>query len=453
MRAKRERAAVRMAICLVWVLVLSACASGDDEAATTGDGGTTDATEAPVAEESDESTEDPAEEADGSQESSGGAAPGVSDDTITWGVVTDVSGPTNATQVPWQEGLQAYIDQVNEAGGVHGRQIDLVVEDDQFDVALGQQAVERLTDFPVFGMSGINNSSLQVAVADQVRDGDIPVVGSISTTRDIVAPFNPSYFASWCSYADMADVAVPYMAEQTGADAPRVVAAALDVASGVEWTGEVSRVVESLGGEVLEILQPTGAVDASAEAREIESFAPDFVAVHGSAPSAQSLLTAMAERGLSDTPTIGIANIAVASIWEDLAGIDQQMGENFQVVHCYTPPAAADADANAELVAAAEEAGLTTEAMFTGGWLVGTVVVEGLEAAGPDPTREAFIAGLEGTTIDTGGLSAEVAYSADDHQAFQTTRPYRYDYDAGQLVPVGEFADYADLVTDAYQQG
>lgn len=442
MERKMHRLAVRLGLPLVLVLVAAACSNGggtDGSGGSTGGGGgggggTTDSSDGGS------DYEDP--------------SIGVYASRIDWGVVTDLTGPTTATQVPWSTGLQAYIDFVNEQGGVHGRQINLVMEDDQFDIAQGQQAYERLVNYPVFGLSGINNSGLQVAIADQIRNSEIPTVGSITTTRDIVAPFNPYYFASWCSFADMADVAVPYMADLTGStDGPRVVAAALDVASGVEWTDEVERVVQLLGGEVTKILQPAGAVDASAEARAIEAFAPDFVAVHGSPPSAQALLTAMAERGLSSTPTIGIANIAVGSIWQDLANVDQEMGESFHVMHCYTPPVVADADANADLVQAATATDMLGQPMFTGGWLVGSVIVAGLEAAGPEPTREAFIAALEGAVIDTGDLSADVAYTSDDHQAFQTTRPYRYDYDANQFVPIGEYSDYEDFITDAYRQG
>jgi branched-chain amino acid transport system substrate-binding protein len=63
-------------------------------------------------------------------------ADGVYKDRIDWGVMMDLSGPTAASEVPWTNGVKAYIRKVNEAGGIHGRQINLLIEDDRYDTAL-----------------------------------------------------------------------------------------------------------------------------------------------------------------------------------------------------------------------------------------------------------------------------------------------------------------------------
>ena len=53
---------------------------------------------------------------------------GVYADRIDWAVLMDLSGPTAANEVPWTNGVKAYIRKVNEEGGIHGRKINLLVE-------------------------------------------------------------------------------------------------------------------------------------------------------------------------------------------------------------------------------------------------------------------------------------------------------------------------------------
>jgi branched-chain amino acid transport system substrate-binding protein len=50
------------------------------------------------------------------------------------------------------------------------------------------------------------------------------------------------------------------------------------------------------------------------------------------------------------------------------------------------------------------------------GYAAAQLVVEGLKRAGPDLTRERFIAALEGLKDWTGGLLPPISYSATDHR-------------------------------------
>jgi branched-chain amino acid transport system substrate-binding protein len=54
---------------------------------------------------------------------------GVTDTEIRIGGVHDLSGVFAAVSTPAVNGANMYFDMVNEAGGVHGRQIRYIVED------------------------------------------------------------------------------------------------------------------------------------------------------------------------------------------------------------------------------------------------------------------------------------------------------------------------------------
>ena len=57
------------------------------------------------------------------------ATQGVSDSEVVVGSLNDLSGPFAAFGAPATKAAQLYFDEVNAAGGVHGRTIRFVVED------------------------------------------------------------------------------------------------------------------------------------------------------------------------------------------------------------------------------------------------------------------------------------------------------------------------------------
>lgn len=58
---------------------------------------------------------------------------GVTDDTITVGMLTDLSGPFAAGAAIQVTQTQAYYDQVNEDGGICGRDVEVQVQDHGYD--------------------------------------------------------------------------------------------------------------------------------------------------------------------------------------------------------------------------------------------------------------------------------------------------------------------------------
>jgi ABC-type branched-subunit amino acid transport system substrate-binding protein len=76
-----------------------------------------------------------------------GAVPaaGVSDAEIVLGTHLDLSGPTAAGMPQIRNGMQMRIDEANESGGVHGRKLRLIVEDNALQPAQAVRAVQKLT--------------------------------------------------------------------------------------------------------------------------------------------------------------------------------------------------------------------------------------------------------------------------------------------------------------------
>jgi ABC-type branched-subunit amino acid transport system substrate-binding protein len=59
------------------------------------------------------------------------AVPAFAQDKIVIGVTAALTGPAAGTTAPPVEGLRIYVDRVNAAGGINGKKIELILQDDQ----------------------------------------------------------------------------------------------------------------------------------------------------------------------------------------------------------------------------------------------------------------------------------------------------------------------------------
>ncbi len=76
--------------------------------------------------------------------SAGAQARGVTDKEIVLGTHLDLSGPVAAGMPHIRNGMQMRIDEVNEAGGINGRKIRLVVEDNAGQPQMAVRATDKL---------------------------------------------------------------------------------------------------------------------------------------------------------------------------------------------------------------------------------------------------------------------------------------------------------------------
>jgi branched-chain amino acid transport system substrate-binding protein len=383
----------------------------------------------------------------------GGGGGGSSGGPIEVGAIVDLTGPTAPVQTPFLHGIEAYVKRTNDAGGIGGRQIKILTEDEKYDVQAGLLGYKKLVnqDRVVALVGSLNNSSFQVAALKQVQRDRVPVVGAESTTKEALSTFNPYFFAMQCSYADQADVAVPYMAQKTRASAPKVAVISLDVSSGFEWANLVKERVQKAGGQFLgHFTIPPTATEADAQVQKVAAGKPDFIALHGSSDTAISVLKSMQKLGLTQTPMIGIFATGSTNVYQ---AAPRATASNFQTVNCYTPTDVKEPGTD-EMVQAGRRYGYAkdvTNTNFVNGWVVGQTFVAGLKKAGSTIDRASITKGMEQVRdLDTGGLSPTVTFGPRDRSGINVVRPYRYDYGKQKLVAVGEYSDYEKYITNEY---
>lgn len=99
---------------------------------------------------------------------------GITKDTIKIGRHFALTGP-GAVGGPTTAAIEASIEKVNAAGGVHGRKIELITRDDQFNPAVASQVVRELVERDkVFAMFNGLGTAQSAAVFDYLISKKVP---------------------------------------------------------------------------------------------------------------------------------------------------------------------------------------------------------------------------------------------------------------------------------------
>ena len=379
---------------------------------------------------------------------------GVTKDTINYGMIYDQTGPQTVAQTPWAHGFLTQINKANDAGGINGRKVKILDEDDKGEVPTGVAAYKKLvSQTPVVGISGINGSSIQEAVLASVMKDNMPLVGPQSTVKGGLVPLHKSIFYIVPPYSDQADVIMDYMAKRTGKTAPKVAIFRLTASSGIEVGELITARVKKAGGTITSDQQmDVTATSADAQAQKIVSSKPDWILVH-SAPTQAAALMKSLQKLNAKIPLISTFAAGGPTAY---GAVPKEFGDEYQYT-APTTPSDIDVPGTAALVADASKYGYSDEAgnsSFVIGYLSGLAAVTGLKNAGADLNRKSYIAGLEKiSNLDTGGISEPIGYSATDHTGLSATRPYKYNYDTKKFEAVGEFSDYSGAITNEYAGG
>lgn len=128
---------------------------------------------------------------------------GVSNDKILLGQAAVFSGPAAQLGIQMRNGVKAYLDHVNERGGVHGRKIELVTEDDFYESSRAPAASRKLIEeHKVFALIGYVGTPTGVVHLPVVTQAKVPLVGMFTGAEVLRVPFNRYVFHVRASYYD-----------------------------------------------------------------------------------------------------------------------------------------------------------------------------------------------------------------------------------------------------------
>jgi len=106
------------------------------------------------------------------------ASPALADDTIKFGLVAAMSGQSAKSGEAIVRGLSLAIDEINTAGGVLGKKVELVVRDDESNPAKGVVAARELVQREkVAALFGGLDTPVSIAIVPFANQSKVPFIG------------------------------------------------------------------------------------------------------------------------------------------------------------------------------------------------------------------------------------------------------------------------------------
>lgn len=379
-------------------LLIAACGNDDD---SSGDGAT-DATEAP------QTT---------AGESSDTTAEAASGDPIRIGAVLSVTGPASTLGDQEAKALELRAEQINEAGGIEGRPIELQIEDDE---SSPDRAVEvtrsLLSDFEPHAIVGGSVTATCYAMKPVTEEAEIV---QFCLSGAPVPPDHPFYFSAMSQqHRWLGDLPLHWMEEQ-GYES--VACLATDDASGQQYIQTVEGAaagagLEAGGTEVYGVQD----VDVSAQLTSIRGNNPDIVYSCTSGKPVVPALQGAQQVGL-DVPFwlgSGSASLDVAGLIKDLlpeAGVFTG-GEKIQVYE-QLPDNDPQKEAITEFAMAYEEAHGKRPDLFAAAAVDALdMLSQSIAALGGDPAGSDLATYME-DEVDHTGLQLIYDFDAENHRS------------------------------------
>jgi branched-chain amino acid transport system substrate-binding protein len=120
---------------------------------------------------------------------------GVTSDTVTIGAHGPITGPAAYIGLAGRDGMLLAIKEINAAGGVNGRKIVAVFEDDGHSPTKALAAVKKLVEQDkVFAVMSVGGSNATVGAVDYMKEKGVPYYVSIASAPQVTWPHARNLF-------------------------------------------------------------------------------------------------------------------------------------------------------------------------------------------------------------------------------------------------------------------
>jgi branched-chain amino acid transport system substrate-binding protein len=347
-----------------------------------------------------------------------GNEPGVTADSIRIGSFGALTGAGYLYGKLPMNGVEVVFDEVNAAGGIHGRKLQLVREDDRCDAAAAIAAIQKLVhQDQVFALIGGGCSNATFAAREAIETAKIPTLVFASVHDGITVPPAPNIYSTALTSSIESEAQVLF-AQQQGAK--RIAIVSMKDAWGRARYAPLMEILKAKGITLVadEELSPD-ANDATAQVLRLKAANADAV-IMVLYPKPAAVYIRDAQKLGFKPLNIGQSGIADPAAFEEQVGVPGATASFRTISQVKFTPEDPAMDKWRKLV----------ETKFPGDRLsvynlfgIGSaqVLVEALKRAGPDLTREklqAAFATIKGfnTEVHPGPITCSVS----DHRCHKS---------------------------------
>jgi branched-chain amino acid transport system substrate-binding protein len=342
------------------------------------------------------------------------AEPGVTPDTVKIGMFAPMTG-TSAIFGRYTIGAQAYYKMINAQGGVNGRKIEVMLEDDACNPSTAVAATKRLvSQDEVFAVHGGVCTAAVMAVKKELARENVPFMNLGAAGASLVDPIAPNLFSPLPNTTVVAQTLVNFAMSRPANKRLAIISHPDDWGKS-QLDPAVQMLKEKYNIEFVEnVTMERGATDITPQILKLRASKPDVV-LSFLYPTETAIFVRSAHKFGLDAPLLG----CFGAPYEDTVRRvdDPDAVKNLYIFHALG--GSADGAEMTKWVEMVRKYGTPDGAIGDydlSGIGGAQAVVEALKRAGPDLTREKFINALNSLkNFDTGLLSAPISFSPEDH--------------------------------------
>ncbi len=346
----------------------------------------------------------------------GGTAPttatriGVTDTEIKLGCWGPQDGPAGAYGVISRT-IDAYFKWVSNNGGIEGRKITFINENDSYQPAKTVAAVKKMVeDDKVFALVGGLGTANNLQVIDYLIQNNVPHLAPSTGSGLLANPVRPNVFAVQLNYSIEAALLARYAIETLGAK--KVAIFFQNDAFGKEGLDAARGELKKKGLAATEVSYETTDKDFSAQALKLQASGADTVILYAVPAPGGGIIKAMTTGGFK--PKLLASSVINDPTIFDLAG----PGIDGLLVGAWLPsyddlgdPKIVEFQNWMKANAPNEQAAAFAETGYT----YAMIMTELLKRTGKDLTRERFIQTANGLQNYTASLVPNLSYAPTDH--------------------------------------
>lgn len=317
---------------------------------------------------------------------------GVTRDEIVVGIPIDLSGPLAEVGRAGANAARMAQDEINEKGGIHGRKLKLLFEDQQYDAKKGVLATQKLLEQDkVFAILMSTGTAPAAAAFPMVLKAGVPHVCPWTAAAMFGEPFERLSFACFPSNGAMIAAGAKYMVEKEGKK--RFCYIYQDDDMGVEVKDGVEKVIAKSGLKIIEDAgYKRGSTDFSAQVARVQRGNCD-VLVLGAVPPAAAAIMQELERRSWKVTVLG----AGPAFEDNTIKLGKEATEGMWAVGVIAnPDAERSPPAVQEWMKKFQAKYNAPASLYTAyAYSFVNIMIEGLQKAGPNLTVDSFVKGME----------------------------------------------------------
>jgi branched-chain amino acid transport system substrate-binding protein len=323
--------------------------------------------------------------------------------TIKVGFITSKTGAASSTFSTADTGAKAYFDAINQAGGVNGRKIQMVVADDTSSPTGALTATQYLLSQGVFAI--VVDSSYFFGAFRVAQQAGVPVVGGGFDGQEWGVKPNTNMFSVTGGQNPIhpeiqADIPAAGLFQSLGVTnvgglaygiSPSSTASIKDLKTAVEGKGL------KMGYENLSV--PFGTVDVTSSVLAMKSAAINMAVCSCVQSTVLAMVSGLKQGGLN-TKSLSFAG-ADSSLFKDATAAQAAQGLYYS--SSFPPldtnnPASTTFETNMKAADPTYQTGTYPSFGTVDAYLSASLFAKGLQVAGQNPTRKSYITGLTGVT-------------------------------------------------------